>query len=124
MSKATQTITRLPTSLCRLQDIEDPGCREYTIRIEPEHEQAIFLVRQGEQVFGYINSCPHTLVALNWQPEVFLNLEKDYIQCGTHGALFRIEDGYCVRGPCSGASLLAIPVRISSDGQIRLESMP
>jgi nitrite reductase/ring-hydroxylating ferredoxin subunit len=33
------------------------------------------------------------------------------IQCALHGALFRIEDGYCLYGPCQGASLHPLPLR-------------
>ncbi len=120
----TFSITSLPARLCRLHDIEELGCREFVLRLDEGHEQPIFLIRVGQQVYGYVNSCPHTRVALNWQAEMFLNLERDYLQCATHGALFRIEDGYCVRGPCSGESLRPVRLAITGDGQIMLKSAP
>lgn len=113
-------ITSLPARLCRLQDIEERGCREFVLCLDEGHEQPIFLIRVGPQVYGYVNSCPHTRVALNWQAGLFLNLERDYIQCGTHGALFRIEDGYCVRGPCSGQSLRPVRLGITGEGLVML----
>ena len=66
---------------------------------------AVLAVRRGAQVFAYVNSCPHTGAPLDFQPGRFLSLDKTLIQCSTHGALFRIEDGFCLAGPCAGKSL-------------------
>jgi nitrite reductase/ring-hydroxylating ferredoxin subunit len=32
--------------------------------------------------------------------------------CGTHGAVFRPEDGYCFEGPCTGRRLARITITI------------
>ena len=37
------------------------------------------------------------------------------ILCATHGALFRIEDGHCLSGPCVGESLTPLPVSIEGE---------
>jgi nitrite reductase/ring-hydroxylating ferredoxin subunit len=39
------------------------------------------------------------------------------------GAAFRFDDGYCVEGPCLGASLDAVAVSVS-DGRVRLLTPP
>jgi nitrite reductase/ring-hydroxylating ferredoxin subunit len=54
-------------------------------------------------------------------PDQFLNLDKDYIQCATHAALFRIEDGRCVAGPCRGDVLNALPLAVDK-GEIFLDA--
>lgn len=72
----------------------------------------VVLVRQGQQVFAYRNSCPHLGIELNFQPDVFLDTERQYIHCINHGALFRIADGLCVYGPCNGDSLTPLDVQI------------
>ena len=77
----------------------------------------IFVVRQGDRVYAYFNQCPHTGGPLDWVPDQFLNLEQDHIQCATHAALFRIQDGLCVAGPCSGDRLTAVPAHVE-DGAI------
>jgi len=97
--------------ICRLDDVPDGEARGFTIG-DGATERAYFIVRRGERAFVYENSCPHTGVTLDWQPDVFMDVEKRFIQCATHGALFRIEDGFCVHGPCVGAYLTARPVRI------------
>jgi nitrite reductase/ring-hydroxylating ferredoxin subunit len=72
-------------------------------------------VRRGELVVAYKNSCPHTGVNLEWQTDQFLDMTQSYIQCATHGALFRIDDGYCLRGPCAGDWLDSLQVVLEDD---------
>ncbi|MCV6604182.1 MAG: Rieske (2Fe-2S) protein [Porticoccaceae bacterium] len=95
--------------LCHLEDIPDGGSKEFY----PSGE-ALFAVRREGRVFVYRNCCPHTGMPLNWVPDQFLNLEKTYIQCAVHAAIFQPDTGYCVAGPCSGESLQAIPSDIKN----------
>jgi nitrite reductase/ring-hydroxylating ferredoxin subunit len=71
-------------------------------------ELQLMAVRRQGQVYVYANRCPHRGVALEWQPDAFLDASASLIQCATHGALFLIETGECVAGPCEGKSLSAI----------------
>ncbi len=80
----------------------------------------IFLININNNFFAYENRCPHTGVTLNWQPDQFFDIENHFIQCSTHGALFRFDDGYCVRGPCAGAKLGSYPLKIE-DGEVYVE---
>ena len=77
----------------------------------------IFIVRRGENIHAYDNRCPHTGVTLDWMPDQFLDITGKLIQCATHGALFRIEDGLCIHGPCLNQSLQSIPVTLR-DGMV------
>lgn len=103
-------------TLCRLDELPDPGARGFTLG-----EDEIFVVRRDAGVFAYKNHCPHNGVNLNWLPDQFLSLDETLIQCAMHGAQFRIEDGLCVWGPCNGRSLEAVPVEIV-DGYVRLKA--
>ena len=78
-----------------------------------------FLVCHDREIYAYVNQCPHTGVNLNWSPDVFLSADQQYIQCAMHGALFRMEDGFCVRGPCVNQSLQPLPV-VVENGQVWL----
>lgn len=109
---------RSRTRLCWLDEIADPGSRGFSVVIAGRTE-SILLVRKGGAVFAYHNRCPHTGSPLDWMPDQFLNLGKDHIQCATHAALFRIEDGLCVAGPCTGDALTALPVAVDK-GEIVL----
>jgi nitrite reductase/ring-hydroxylating ferredoxin subunit len=41
-----------------------------------------------------------------------------------HGALFEIEGGTCIAGPCAGKSLRALPVRVAQGFVMLEESVP
>ena len=97
--------------LCRLDEIPDPGSKGFDFRTGDDL-RSVFVVRLAGTVRAYENSCPHTAGPLDWVPDQFLNREKDMILCATHGALFRIEDGHCLSGPCVGESLTPLPVSI------------
>ena len=81
-------------------------------------QQRLFLVRKYGKVYGYLNACPHLGIPLEWQADQFLDHDAELIHCSTHGALFTIEDGLCVSGPCANQSLQAITVQ-EVDGQIQ-----
>lgn len=76
----------------------------------------LFAVRREGIAYFYINRCPHRGVPLEWQPHQFLDPSASLIQCATHGALFLIESGECVAGPCAGQSLAALPGREDEQG--------
>ena len=40
--------------------------------------------------------------------------------CSNHGALFRVEDGLCIFGPCHTRSLARVPIRVA-EGMIVLD---
>lgn len=106
--------------LCNLNDIPDPGSKGLNIEIDGVTRE-IFIVRRDGQVYGYVNSCPHTGASLEWQPDQFLTEDETLIICGMHGALFQIEDGLCVSGPCFGHSLESVKL-IIHEGQVKLIS--
>lgn len=112
-------ITPSRTVICRLDELDDPDSRGMTVTYGDEAYD-VFVVRQGAQVFGFRNSCPHTGGPLDWVPDRFLSLDKDYIQCATHDALFQLHDGKCVAGPCKGDSLAAVPVIIEAGEVVML----
>jgi nitrite reductase/ring-hydroxylating ferredoxin subunit len=106
--------------LCRLEQLGDPGSRGFEAH-ELGTPWDFFVARRGGRVFGYRNSCPHTGAPLDWQPHSFLDLERTFIQCAIHGALFHMESGECLRGPCLGRRLERVPVRVAGD-ELVLES--
>ena len=105
------------TRLCGLAEIDDPGVKGFVL----SHGMRIFVVRRGAKVFGYANSCPHQGTTLDWNPDVFLTFDQTHIQCATHAAWFRIEDGFCVAGPCLGQKLYAVPMRLAGNDVILAE---
>lgn len=99
-------------ALCALDELTNYYSKGFTLG-----ETSIFVVRQHQEVYAYRNRCPHLGIQLEWQADRFLDIEGELIQCSTHGALFTIQEGFCVSGPCSGQSLEAVEVEIR-DGQV------
>ena len=93
--------------ICGFADIPDNSGRGFEAG-----GLSLVVVRQGEKVFAYRNVCPHRGTPLNWMPDQFMNYDRRYIQCSTHGALFEPGSGLCVAGPCSGDYLQALPVKV------------
>jgi nitrite reductase/ring-hydroxylating ferredoxin subunit len=79
-----------------------------------------FAVRHGGAVRAFVNRCPHLGTELDWQPGEFFEEAGVYLICSTHGALFEPSTGYCVAGPCRGASLQAIRAE-EREGQIFID---
>ena len=103
--------------ICQADELADHQCLEFSLHIEKGEDVPAFVLRRGENFFAYRNHCPHTGVPLNWVENQFLSYEGDYIQCAVHGALFQIEDGFCLHGPCNGQSLRALPLQVR-DGAV------
>jgi len=89
--------------LCHSDEIAEGKSKGFQIG-----EVFLFAVKKHGQVHIYENSCPHLGIQLEWQEHEFLDIDASMIQCSSHGALFRIEDGECLLGPCQGQSLVKI----------------
>ena len=100
--------------LCNLSDIEDGNSAAFTANFDGK-PKSVIAVRRDNEVFVYFNSCPHTGAPLDIHAGKFLDKEKKHILCSTHGALFQIEDGYCIFGPCRSSYLEAVPIIIKDD---------
>jgi len=103
--------------LCALSDIEDGKAREYEFRSGSELYQ-IFIQRQGTSVFAYHNKCPHAGSPLNMKENIFMERSGTYIMCHSHGALFTLDAGLCVGGPCVGQSLQRVGIKLE-EGLVR-----
>lgn len=88
-----------------INDVADDSSKGFTIT----PELSIFAVKKDGLLYVYHNRCPHLGIELEWQEDQFLDSENALIQCCTHGALFIIDSGECVAGPCVGDSLQALP---------------
>lgn len=109
--------------LCCIEDIENPGSRGFDVDTGGAVPLRLFVVRKGDLLAAYRNRCPHTGAPLEWQPDQFLDIDNSFVQCAIHGALFKPEDGYCLRGPCVGQSLAALEITVS-DGRLSVVLPP
>ncbi len=102
--------------VCKFDELNDPGCKEFRIG-EGEWPFRGFVVRKGDAVYAYQNFCMHAGHPLNWYPDRFLTGDGRQIICASHGAIYEIESGECVAGPCPGRKLRPVEVDIR-DGEV------
>ena len=96
------------------------GARGVRFELRQESgEEKGFAVRFNGRACAYVNRCPHLGTELDWQPGEFFEEGGLYLVCSTHGAVFEPDTGFCVAGPCHGASLEPLQVR-EKDGQLFL----
>lgn len=86
--------------VCRAADVPDGQARGFTVE-----GLELLIARRGCALYAYLNSCPHRGTSLDWAPDRFMSPDLQHLQCATHGALFRVENGQCVLGPCLGETL-------------------
>jgi nitrite reductase/ring-hydroxylating ferredoxin subunit len=106
-----------PIDLCAVADVPDGGA----LRCERDDASSVVLVRDGDEIRAFENRCPHFGIALDVGRGI--KTFRKHVLCVNHYAAFRFEDGYCVEGPCLGASLDAVAVSVT-DGRVRLLTPP
>jgi nitrite reductase/ring-hydroxylating ferredoxin subunit len=101
--------------VCRVDEIEPGVGREARIDTPGGKKSWIALFRCDTGFVAYQNVCPHQGRALSWAPDRFMIGDDGLLVCPHHGASFRLSDGHCVSGPCSGESLQAVAIKIVND---------
>lgn len=116
MNDARLFATPAGVRLAALDAIADGKARNFVLQMRAGRFHG-FVVRQGPAVRGYVDRCPHAGMPLAQELDGYLTGDGALIECSWHGALFRIEDGRCVGGPCMGQRLQSWPVAVL-DGTI------
>ncbi|HET8706764.1 MAG TPA: Rieske (2Fe-2S) protein [Pseudomonadales bacterium] len=102
--------------LCRVEELAELASRGFQF-----DQRKVFVVKKNGTVFVYENACPHVGITLEFSPDNFLDYDKNFIICSGHGALFSIETGYCIAGPCRGKALRKVDYLIR-DGWLEVSA--
>ncbi len=109
--------------VCRREQLSEGGkAVNFEIRRQGRELPAFAIVFDGE-VHAYVNVCPHRGTSLDWQPGEVFDETGLYLVCATHGALFEPDTGLCIAGPCQGAHLQRIPLRLEADHVLLLHDI-
>lgn len=100
----TERLTATPAGvkLGPLDLIADGAARGFVLEMRAGRFHG-FVVRTGEAVHGYVDRCPHMGLPLAQTLDDYVH--EGRILCSWHGAVFAIDDGRCLGGPCPGARL-------------------
>jgi nitrite reductase/ring-hydroxylating ferredoxin subunit len=112
---ASERLSATPAgvALVPLTDVPDGKARNFVLQMRAGRFHG-FVVRRGDTVVGYVDRCPHAGVPLARDLDEYLSPAGDLIACSWHGALFQIDDGRCVGGPCVGQHLTTWPVTVAN----------
>jgi len=103
--------------LCHLSQLA-PG-QSFGFKIKNSGQDDFFLVNNGGRIVGYKNSCPHWPgSSMPVFKNRYLDSESRYIVCSGHGALFEVDSGLCIKGPCIGQRLVSIDLEVTDAGDI------
>ncbi|MBP1315274.1 Rieske 2Fe-2S domain-containing protein [Herbaspirillum huttiense F1] len=104
--------------LCHVTQLPEDGARGFDT--DGAGQATIFLLRRGDQVRAWQDSCPHHGTPLPWRRDAYLDASGQHVVCAAHGALFDPLTGVCTLGPCLGDSLTPVALRIDDDGGLHL----
>ena len=103
--------------LCRSAELAERGLAFVWDVIQWRQPARAFAMRFDGALVAYLNRCSHVPTEMDWQPGEFLDMDKRWILCSIHGAMYEPADGRCVGGPCGRGRLTAIRVE-EEDGQV------
>jgi len=99
--------------------VSEPAGELRRIALPPDEagrpREALLVLAPDAPPRAYLNRCPHLDVPLDAGSPGFAPRRGELI-CHTHGARFRVLDGYCTWGPCQGDALLPVEVARDADG--------
>lgn len=101
------------TRLCAVSDIADNGSAEFDIELGGVR-RFLLAVRDGDEVFVYLDYCPHMGYPMGFVNMRFLGTYSKKIHCAVHGGHFMPRDGVCVGGPPSGDYLGRFETRVEN----------
>jgi nitrite reductase/ring-hydroxylating ferredoxin subunit len=102
------------TLICTSSDISNNQSKGFNV-----NGKLFFIVRKEGKLHAYENHCPHLGIQLEMVPDQFLESTHSLIQCSMHGALFQIEDGLCISGPCFDQKLTPVDIQ-EENGEVFL----
>ena len=100
--------------LCHKNQLENQQTPGFEVIINGR-EESIFLVEKNGEIKAWLDHCPHRGTPLSWMPDNYLDSEGEHLICATHGALFRVDDGICIAGPCINQALEPCNIEIIDD---------
>jgi nitrite reductase/ring-hydroxylating ferredoxin subunit len=103
--------------LCESAELADRG-RAFVFDVLQWRQPArAFALRFDGRVVAYLNRCVHVPSEMDWQPGEFLDADREFIICSTHGAAYEPHSGRCAGGPCGRGRLTALQVA-EEDGRV------
>ncbi len=82
----------------------DGSTSKFELEIKTDTQSGFVVFFEGKY-HAYLNQCKHLPIELDYEPNEFMDDEKQWIVCSTHGAIYHPASGECIAGPCRGEIL-------------------
>ncbi|HEY7554835.1 MAG TPA: Rieske (2Fe-2S) protein [Candidatus Binatia bacterium] len=100
--------------VARVGELAHGASKKFKIRRGEFDIEALLINYQGN-FFAYLNRCPHVGISMDWVDNQFFTVDRRYLMCANHGAVFEPPTGECVWGPCVGAALQKLALEIEGE---------
>lgn len=108
------------TRIASANAVAEEGSVLFRVRPADDGEmREAILLRAGDGVVAWLNYCQH-FTHIRLDKGGGAPVRDDEVVCTNHGAMFEIDSGVCTYGPCEGAYLNGIDVRVE-DGEVYLD---
>lgn len=84
------------------------------------YRRKIIVLRKAGKLHAWLDACPHYPqgTPMAWRSNAYLNGDGTHIACHSHGALFDMQTGECVLGPCLGQGLTRVELTVNEQGEV------
>ncbi|MDH3442477.1 MAG: Rieske (2Fe-2S) protein [Deltaproteobacteria bacterium] len=100
--------------IANVDELAHGASKKFKIRRGEFDAEALLVNFQGK-LFAYVNRCPHVGISLDWVDNQFFTVDRRYLICANHGAVFEPPTGECIWGPCVGAALQKLELEIKGE---------
>ncbi len=107
----------MPQLLCTSEDLVERGKAIVFDVLQYGEPARAFALRFEGQVVAYLNRCLHVPTEMDWQEGEFLDMNREFIMCSIHGAVYEPQSGRCAGGPCGRGKLTSLRT-VEQDGQV------
>ncbi|TRL40795.1 Rieske (2Fe-2S) protein [Rhizobium straminoryzae] len=104
--------------LCRASDIGEGEARGFGPLAGSRRK--IIVLRRNGVLHAWRDACPHysTGTPMAWKTDAYMNGDKTHLTCHSHHALFDMETGQCILGPCLGQQLTRVNIVVGDEGDV------
>lgn len=111
-------MSKPPHRLCHRDDVVKGSARGFLP--QPDAKRRVIVVHREQGFDAFVDACPHYRggTPMAWRTDAYLNADGTHLSCHAHGALFDIDTGACISGPCLGRRLTRVPLQMDTGGYL------
>jgi nitrite reductase/ring-hydroxylating ferredoxin subunit len=106
-SKSTKSKAMGQSVAVSKKNFPDQSARSFKATVKGRIFRGL-VVKKAGKFYAYQNLCQHLPITLDLNDDKFFNHENTHLQCHMHGAMYELDTGICIAGPCVGAKLVSL----------------